>query len=59
VYVGCRSKAAGKRALEVIRAEVPNADNRLLDLELSDLGSVRACTKSFLEYVVHPGIQTL
>jgi len=49
VYIGCRSKTASNRALEFIRAEVPNADLRFMDLELSDLESVRACAKAFLE----------
>lgn len=49
VYVGGRSKFTGNRALETIRAEVPTADLRFLELELSDLESVRTGARSYLE----------
>lgn len=49
VYVGGRSKSTGNKALETIRAEVPSADLRFLELELSDLESVKTGAKSFLE----------
>ncbi|KAL7944863.1 NAD(P)-binding protein [Trichoderma barbatum] len=49
-YVGCRSESTGgNKAIQTIRAEVPAADLRLIKLELSDMESVRAGAKSFLE----------
>src|SRR6185437_9556387 len=48
VYVACRSEAKGSHAVASIVAATGNAHVSYLPLDLSDLGSVRACAKEFL-----------
>lgn len=44
VIMGCRDRLRGEAAAARIRAEVPTAKLELLDLDLADLGSVRAAS---------------
>jgi retinol dehydrogenase-12 len=48
VYLACRSREKAEAAAASIRQQTDNSDIHLLDLDLSSLASVRACTESFL-----------
>ena len=49
VILACRSKDKTDKVLAEIRREVPNANVELVQLDLGDLGSVRACAKALLD----------
>lgn len=50
VVVACRSPERGKRAIDAILTEVPNAALELKALDLADLASVRAFADAFVEH---------
>jgi NAD(P)-dependent dehydrogenase (short-subunit alcohol dehydrogenase family) len=47
VIMAVRNLDKGKEALDLIRKEVPNAQLELLQLDLSDLDSIRKCAAAF------------
>ncbi|MEV5238168.1 oxidoreductase [Streptomyces cinnamoneus] len=49
VVLACRDATRGKAAEELMRAQVPGADVRLAQLDLADLGSVRAFAEDLPE----------
>lgn len=48
VVLACRDRTSGTRAKEVIRKEAPNADVRLIGLDLGSLESIRGFAQEFL-----------
>jgi len=48
VFISARSAAKGRRALDQLAAATGSGRLRLLELELGDLDSVRACANAFL-----------
>lgn len=48
VIAACRSRAKTEPVLEAIRAESGNSNVELVELDLADFGSVRACAESVL-----------
>jgi retinol dehydrogenase-12 len=48
VFISARSAAKGRRALDQLAAATGSQRLHLLELELGDLGSVRACANAFL-----------
>ncbi|GHC51885.1 oxidoreductase [Streptomyces cinnamoneus] len=49
VVLACRDATRGKAAEELMRAQAPGADVRLAQLDLADLGSVRAFAEDLAE----------
>lgn len=49
VILACRNRARGRQALAAIRAEAPQAQAGLLELDLASLASVKACADTFKE----------
>ncbi|MEU1307914.1 oxidoreductase [Streptomyces cinnamoneus] len=49
VVLACRDATRGKAAEELLRAQAPGADVRLAQLDLADLGSVRAFAEDLAE----------
>ena len=48
VFIACRSRDSGQRAIEEIAGETGSRSIELLSLDLGDLDSVRACADAFL-----------
>jgi NAD(P)-dependent dehydrogenase (short-subunit alcohol dehydrogenase family) len=48
VFIGCRNKQKADAVLKELRAASPTGFGELLELELGDFDSVRACAKEFL-----------
>lgn len=53
VVLACRSRPRGERALARLLAEVPEADAELRQLDLADLGSVRAFASALPDAPLH------
>jgi NAD(P)-dependent dehydrogenase (short-subunit alcohol dehydrogenase family) len=53
VVLACRNEAKGKAALDELRADVPQADLELLQLDLADLASVRAAADALAGGPLH------
>jgi NAD(P)-dependent dehydrogenase (short-subunit alcohol dehydrogenase family) len=49
VILACRDLGKGERALAEIRAQTPDAQLALTELDLADLASIRACAQRLLE----------
>lgn len=47
VVMACRNQEKGRQALESIKAEIPDADLELMELDLADLESVKAFAYAF------------
>jgi NAD(P)-dependent dehydrogenase (short-subunit alcohol dehydrogenase family) len=48
ILMACRSLDKGEKALEKIRAETPEADLKLMKLDMADMASVRKFAQAFL-----------
>ncbi len=48
VIMACRSTDKGQKALDQIQAESPNADLKLMGLDMADMASIRNFSKTFL-----------